>query len=546
VTRSRNNRTGRNDLCPCGSGQKFKRCHGALEDTPAQPRGPSDELIRAQLAKHRADELRRESMQGRGKRIISTKFQGHQFVGVGSTLIWGKWKTFFEFLDNYLSARFDKVWGDAELKKPIGERHPILCWYETKTRYMNDKIVEPGKIHTAPMTGAAAAYYMLAYSLYLLEHNAELQKRLIGRLKNRDQFHGAYYEAFVAGVCILAGFELKLEDEGDPNSTHCEFYLISKATGNRYSVEAKSRQPNKMHLDVGTQLYKALSKAANYPRVVFIDLNVPQAMATEESLLGKVMPAITSREPKMVMEDGQPAPPAFVYVTNHPFHHDLDGTGSALGAVVVGFKIPDFGMNAPPMTLPDAYKAKQKHIDLFTLMDAFRNYHIPSTFDGEIPEFSFGEAERRWTIGERHQLDHESCPGTLVQGVVVENERCAYLNYAMDDGRNIMVTADLSDAELSAYRQHPETFFGEYRKVGKNTNDPLALFEFIYESYKKTPHEKLLTWMAGAPDIEKLKALPDEELRLVFAERNVVSVMQKTGKPRPAPPPPEGPKANAA
>jgi hypothetical protein len=100
----------------------------------------------------------------------------------------------------------------------------------------------------------------------------------------------------------------------------------------------------------------------------------------------------------------------------------------------------------------------------------------------------------------------------------------------MDDGRYIMVTADLSDAELSAYRQHPETFFGEYRKVGKNTNDPLALFEFIYQSYQKTPREKLLMWMAGAPDIEQLNTLPDDELRMIFAERNVHSVMQMSAK----------------
>jgi hypothetical protein len=533
MNRPRNDRIGRNDPCHCGSGQKFKRCHGVLDTTPAKTRGPSAEWIHAQLEKHKAEELRRESMQGLGKPIIGAQFKGYQMVAVGNTVHWGKWKTFFEFLENYIRTKLGTDWGNAELKKSIEDRHPIMRWYELKTRYMNEKIVEPGKIHTAPMTGAVAAYYSLAYNLYLLEHNAELQKRLIGRLKHPDQFYGAYYETFVAAVCILAGLELKLEDEADPNSTHCEFYATSKTTGKRYSVEAKSRQPNKAHLDVGTQLFKALSKDAQHPRIVFIDVNVPEEMTTEENLLGKLMPAITSRESKMVMEDGQPAPPAFVFVTNHPYHYDLEGTGTARGALAVGFKIPDFGMNAPPMTLPDAYKAKVKHADLFTLMDAFRNYHIPSTFDGEIPEFSFGEAERRWTIGERHQLDHEICPGTLLQGVVLENEKRAYLNYVMDDGRNIMVTADLSDAELAAYRQHPETFFGEYRKVGKNTNDPLALFEFIYENYKKTPREKILGWMTGALDIESLKLLPDEELRMIYAERTVLSIMQKARKTEP-------------
>jgi hypothetical protein len=546
VTRARNTRIGRNDFCPCGSGQKFKRCHGALADKTPKLRGTSDQAIQAQLAKNKANELRRESMQGLGKPIIGAKMNGYQLVAVGNTVHWGKWKTFFEFLENYIRQKLGEGWGNEELKKPIDQRHPIMRWYELKTRFVNDQIKEPGKIHTAPMTGAAAAYFSLAYNLYLLEHNAELQKRFIDRLKHPDQFYGAYYETFVAAVCILAGLELYLEDERDPNSTHCEFYGTSKATGKSYSVEAKSRQPNKAHLDVGKQLFKALSKKADHPRVVFIDVNVSPEMSTEENFLCKLVPAITSRESKMLMEGGQPAPSAAVIVTNHPYHYDLEGTGTMRGAVAVGFKMPDFGVNMPPMTMPDAYKAKQKHIDLFTILDAYRNYNIPSTFDGEVPEFSFGNAERRLTIGERHQLAHESCPGTLVQGIVVKNERCAYLNYKMDDGRNIMVTAELSDAELAAYQQHPETFFGEYRKVGKNSKDPMHLFEFIYESYKVTPREKLLTWMAGAPDIEQLKALPDEELRMVFAERNVISVMQMTAKPQPAPSPSEGLEADIA
>jgi hypothetical protein len=514
---------------------------------PAQPRGPSDEWIRTQIAKHKADELRRESMQGLGKPIIGAKMNGYQLVAVGDTVHWGKWKTFTEFLANFIRQKLGEGWSNEQLKVPFDERHPIMRWYESMARYLSERLKEPGKVHTALMTGAAAAYYSLAYNLYLLEHNAELQKRFIDRLKHPDQFHGAYYETFVAAVCILAGLELHLEDEGDPKSTHCEFYGTSKATGKSYSVEAKSRQPNKAHLDVGTQLFKALSKKASHPRIVFIDVNVSPEMANEENFLGKLVPAITSRESKMLMEDGQPAPSAAVIVTNHPYHYDLEGTETMRGAVAVGFKMSDFGVNSSLMTMPDAYKAKVKHIDLFTIMDAYRNYNIPSTFDGELPEFSFGAAERRWTIGERHQLDHECCPGTLLQGVVLESEKCAYLSYKMDDGRNIIVTAELSDAELAAYRAHPETFFGEYRKIGKNTKDPMELFEFIYESYKKTPREKILEWMAKAPDIELLKLLPDEDLRMSFAERSVLSMMQRGKKPAPPtePPPPPEPKANA-
>lgn len=53
---------------------------------------------------------------------------------------------------------------------------------------------EQGKVHTAPMTGAVAAYLHLAYDLYALDHNAELQEKLINRLRDINNFAGARYE----------------------------------------------------------------------------------------------------------------------------------------------------------------------------------------------------------------------------------------------------------------------------------------------------------------------------------------------------------------
>jgi hypothetical protein len=64
----------------------------------------------------------------------------------------------------------------------------------------------PNEIYTMPMTGAAAAYNWLSYNLYLIAHNVKLQERLINRLKNPEQFWGAYYETFVAAAMIKAGF----------------------------------------------------------------------------------------------------------------------------------------------------------------------------------------------------------------------------------------------------------------------------------------------------------------------------------------------------
>ena len=55
-------------------------------------------------------------------------------------------------------------------------------------------------------------------------------------------------------------------------------------------------------------------------------------------------------------------------------------------------------------------------------------------------------------------------------------------------------------------------------QFSKNIEDPVDFYEFLFNSYKETPREKLLEFMNGAPDIEDLKKLPDDELRFVYAE----------------------------
>ena len=111
---------------------------------------------------------------------------------------------------DYIKQVLGSEWGNNELKKELDKRHPILQWYDIVCRYQQKTIKQPGTVHTTPIIGAAAAYLGLSYNLYLLSHNAELEKRLIKRIKNanQDQFFGAYYEAYVAACFIKAGFDI--------------------------------------------------------------------------------------------------------------------------------------------------------------------------------------------------------------------------------------------------------------------------------------------------------------------------------------------------
>jgi hypothetical protein len=508
-------------------------------DQPSKPPGPPDEWIQLQLAKHKANELRREKQQGLGRPIIEGKVAGYQLMAVGNNVHYGKWKTVFDFLDNYVLTKFGKDFGNDELKKPMAERIPFFQWYDTRARYVASLPKDAAGVYTGQMTGAILAYFGLAYNLYLLEHNAELQRRLLKRLKNRDQFYGAYYESLVAAFCILAGLELKLENEDDGNTTHVEFSARNPKTGKTYSVEAKSRQPNKTDLNVRNQLYAALVKEAAHERVVFIDINVPdEALNDQQKVLDGITTPIKNAEGSMTIA-GKEAPPAFVIVTNHPYHYDLDGSGGRRMAVPVGFKVKDFGYGVAYPSHVAAFKAKRERADLYSMMEALGNYSIPTTFDGEIPEFAFKQAERRFVIGETYEFapEYPGLIGTLYQGLVAG--RTAHLMLKSPDGKHFRMTAELSDAEMAAYKQHPETFFGTIQEVGKNHTDPMEFFEALYNIHKDWPRESFLKNLKGAPDFDQLSQLDDEELRLTFVERMVLWVresneeIKRRRKPKP-------------
>ncbi len=119
---------------------------------------------------------------------------------------------------------------------------------------------ESGKVVSIPYSGGTAVFMRLAYDLYSLDHNAELQERLLTRLRHPRGFPGARYETYVAAVFILAGFNLVFENEQDGSTTYCEFTATDRSTGKKFSVEAKRREGKRLRL--GRLFNDALSKQA--------------------------------------------------------------------------------------------------------------------------------------------------------------------------------------------------------------------------------------------------------------------------------------------
>jgi hypothetical protein len=530
-------KVGRNDPCPCGSGKKFKRCHGGITGPPAStPPALSEEALEAKIAQIRAFQKQREQQQGLGKSIISLEFHGYRFVAVGSKLFYSqRWKTFHDFLYHYVKTVLGSDWGNSELRKPREERHPILNWYQDATVYMNSLVKVPGKVNDAPATGVASAYLCLAYDLYSLEHNAKLQEILLKRLKNRDQFYGALYETSIAAALIRAGFTVDFEDETDPTRSHCELTATFQKTGKKFAVEAKRRQPGKTSLDVGNQLYEALRKDAQHTRLIFIEVNVSDDSDDQWTVevLGGALKSIRTRETKLTI-NGQPAPPAYVIVTNNPYHYSQN-TPCKHYALVEGFKMPDFKFGDQYSDIRAALKLREKHQAVTNLMKSMGEHSFPpSTFDGDIPDLAFSEdkSQGRLIIGNKYLLP-DGKVGELQHAVVMERERSAFGIYKMPDGKQEMFSCPLTEAELAAYRKFPDTFFGvEKPHSHGRINDPLELYDWFFNCYSKTPRERLLELMNGYPDRQNLQTLPQEELASVFCERLVYATLRQTGVPK--------------
>lgn len=532
---------GRNDTCPCGSGKKFKKCHDNFRNElpflihQARIEKHIEEEGKHLLEQCQAKEIQRQAQQGLGRPIISTEFRGYRFVAVGKNLHYGKWKTFPDFLGDYLKRTLGEAWGNEELKKPFVERHSVLKWYHHLCDLQRKYMTTPGQIYSSPTTGAASAYYRLSYNLYLIGHNGtDIQTRLLSRLRNSDQFPGAFFETQVAAWLIRAGYELEFEDESDRLTSHCEFTATHPSSKAKFSVEAKSRHLGKNNqspkrLNVGRQLRLALEKHATHTRLVFLDLNQPITSEQQAVRLADRAKYLIKKAEGLKIEN-QPAPPAYICLTNISDHYFLENLQPHVFASFYGFKIPDFLGIFRNLTIRDAVRARERHLDIFKLMRSIEMHaHIPKTFDGELSSSAFSDGKLpRKLIGQIYMVsgpDGTEVPARLTTATVDTVNREMIL--AFHDPRTDKAwisKAPMSQAELDDYRQFPDTFFGGYLRQGRKARTSLELYDFMHESYKNTPKEKLLEWLATAADFAELKNLTQTELSEIYCERCVYSI----------------------
>jgi len=93
-----------------------------------------------------------------------------------------------------------------------------------------------------------------------------------------------------------------------------------------------------------------------------------------------------------------------------------------------------------------------------------------------------------------------------------------------------MVSHELTENELSAWKRHPETFFGQIQEQNAQPKNWLELAEFMYRTYQTTSKDKLLEFMSEHDEIKSLMRLDQEELAITYCERMAWSMWNEMNK----------------
>lgn len=512
--------------------------------------------FRHRINELQAEEAQRKKQQGLGRPIIAHEFQGQRVVAVCNRVYHSpNWKTFHDFLREYIFIVLGRQWVEEQRKKPSTERHQIMAWFEQATSDARAMGVDENGHYSGAMTGAQRAFLNLSYNLYLVAHHSEPEKSetildsFVWRLKSArtDDFIGKLFETYASAAFLKAGFQIEYENERDGRDSHVEFIATYPETGRKFAVEVKTRNrligadgpmDDTQRLRVGQKLAKALRKSTDHERIVFVEVNLPDVVGQDytgtwvEAALEQIKAAEA-----FVDSEGQPYPPAYVIVTNHAYHNNLEAADIGLQAVADGYRIDDFGPGTQVSRFKEYLENLQRHREILALFDSLKEHsHVPITFDGEIPEFAFGEENDypRLRIGREYHVPDDSGTEVLAfleQAVVIETDAKAMCIYRLQDGRRILALNEMTDQELSAWRQYPETFFGNLEEKRATPNNWLELSEFFYRAYKQTSKDRLLDFMADHEDATRLAGLGQEELAILYCERTAWSAWNEMHKP---------------
>ena len=340
---------------------KYKRCCGSLVRVPQSIVRPIPTEVLDALRRHQAEQRLHEKQHGAVKEIIAAEMGEWRFVASGKTLAYSKsWKVFPDFLNNHLHGLLGKEWGEAQIKLPLDEQHPVVQWRTINALAQYEMSPDEHGLYGSDI-GATNAWFRLAYDLYLVEHNAELQRKLLRRLRNPAMFQGARFEAAVAAMMLASGYDLRYSEEKGPGK-HPEFYATDRKTGVVLAVEAKSRHRQGIlgfggkveaiepeSFDIDTLIRDAVAKDTREPLLIFIEINVPTLLCVEtQERVYRELEVAWQAVQERVWPDGFPSVGVVFYNDAAPWYlsESLPKNGSSIWALALWPKASRHEFNA--------------------------------------------------------------------------------------------------------------------------------------------------------------------------------------------------------
>jgi hypothetical protein len=188
---------------------------------------------------------------------------------------------------------------DAEEAKQFAKRHQVVQWMNAYVEHCQRLEREGNTDPSASQIGVGAEWFRFAYDVYMISDNSKLEARMRRRLLDPKTFQAARYELEVASIFVVAGFDVRFEDEQDNSSGHTEFVATDRFSPARLEVEVKSRHrrgtlgfqggknvsPGTM-VDVRDNVLAAYKKKPDLPFYVFISTNCAAADAGRACRVG--------------------------------------------------------------------------------------------------------------------------------------------------------------------------------------------------------------------------------------------------------------------
>ncbi|RWD96981.1 MAG: SEC-C domain-containing protein [Mesorhizobium sp.] len=509
----------RNSPCPCGSGKRFKHCHGAFRGLWRA--GVNEKEVLELLRRQEAAELLRKRHHGHGRPVISAELNGHRFVAVGKRLMSSRsWSFFTDFLVDNLKEVLGQDWGkDASSRMPD---FPIFRWL----RRLQDTQREVRSDNRLPSRGFVRAILRLAYALYLIEHNDGPPRTMLKRIRHPNTFDAHCYEALVSAAFALAGAKIKGAEDEAGNSPKPEFFA-EFTDGKRYAVEAKRKASWKTPFVRGTaefeqelrgwlrdKLYAASKKELTDP-VYWFELGIGETVTREDieylrSLIGSAI-----NEAEEITIKGQPARTAYVVVTNNPEFANDDAISDGFH-LLQGFRMDDFREGF--IDIETAMEWHDRHRAIRRVLECVEEVQqLPASFAGVPNELLDGQGNPVSVPQIGEQMVYPGPDGKEAVGVIVDilpADDVAWVVISdVAQGNSYIVTTKLTEQEAIAAAKYGPMIFGKPEsKPHKNITNPLEFYDRMLDIYADFSRESLLNQVRGHRDFERFNTLSDKEL----------------------------------